>query len=173
MVLSRIQLKLVLESYFSREFLSFMPDNKLQLLLQLHTQALGVKILFKKTSRRMTKISPYWEPTNSHQVGLQNKSCFHVRAVYWLAWYPPDDFRKLFYLDPALELLFPKHTASVLSYSVKRAKRIALIAREMVATTMVIKALEKYITVETSNKIHCFPWLSNNPTPYLAISLSH
>ena len=34
--------------------------------------------LFNKTFRRMANISHSREPSNSHQVGLQNKFCFHV-----------------------------------------------------------------------------------------------
>ena len=37
--------------------------------------------LFNKTSRRVGNISPSREPSNSHQVGLQNKFRFHVHRI--------------------------------------------------------------------------------------------
>ena len=38
-----------------------------------------VKNMFHKTSRRMANVFTLQRPTYSHQAGLQNKSCFHVR----------------------------------------------------------------------------------------------
>ena len=42
---------------------------------------LGVKNLFHNTSRRMMNVFTLQRPTYSHQVGLQNKFCFHVRRI--------------------------------------------------------------------------------------------